>query len=136
MQLFKEKEERQNQLKNTLSRQNITFLNFPIEKFAHFKGIVYFCTQSYVIGTVPNGMKGVLKLSCIGIWTIPPQKDNRQGAHVSLDICKLLQAFHIPIEAWAFVCYFCRAVQSLDAVTAIVPTPFLISNSSNVGRWE
>ena len=48
MQLFKEKEERQNQLKNTTSRQNITFLNFPIEKFAHFKGIVYFCTQSYV----------------------------------------------------------------------------------------
>ena len=84
MQLFKEKEERQNQLKNTTSRQNITFLNFLVKKFARFKGIAYFCTQSYVIGTVPNGMKGVLKLSCFGIWTIPQQMDNEQGAHVSL----------------------------------------------------
>ena len=109
MQLFKEKEERQNQLKNTTSRQNITFLNFPIEKFAHFKGIVYFCTQSYVIGTVPNGMKSVLKLSKVGIWTIPLQMDNRQDAHVSL-----LYVFHITIEAWAIVCYICRAVQSLN----------------------
>ena len=77
-------------IKNTISRQNIPIFNFPIEKFAQFKGIVYFCTQSYVIGTVPNGMKGVLKLSCIGIWTILLQKDNRQGAHVSLDICEPL----------------------------------------------
>lgn len=37
-----------------------------------------------MLGTVPNGMKGVLKLSEVGIWTIPLHKGNEQNAHVYL----------------------------------------------------